>query len=318
MVIMNKTGGRYGMITQQRLEELVNECAFATKQGRVASYLPKLAEPDPQQLGVYWMDLEGHGMGAGEWEKRVTVQSIVKVAIFLQALADCPLDELTRRISLNATAETFNSIVDLEVKNHHRPLNPYINSGAIASLYMVSGGPEGRFQRVLELLRKLTANNALSIDEQVYVSEKQTGHRNRASAYFMKSTQIIDGDVEQLLDEYFHLCSVKVNCRDLAVMAATLANGGKNPVTGLCCAQKSLCKTAMAVMVSCGMYGQSGEFLVRTGMPAKSGVGGGIMSAIPSKGGLGVVGPALNETGNSAGGIELLSRLSDEMDLSIL
>ena len=123
----------------------------------------------------------------------------------------------------------------------------------------------------------------------------------------MKSTQIIDGDVEQLLDEYFRLCSVKVNCRDLAVMAATLANGGENPVTGLCCAQKSLCKTAMAVMVSCGMYGQSGEFLVRTGMPTKSGVGGGIMS-----------GPALNETGNSAGGIELLSRLSDEMDLSIL
>ena len=101
------------MITQQRLEELVNECAFATKQGRVASYIPKLAEADPQQLGVYWMDLAGHGMGAGEWEKRVTVQSIVKVAIFLQALADCPLDELTRRISLNATAETFNSIVDL-------------------------------------------------------------------------------------------------------------------------------------------------------------------------------------------------------------
>ena len=134
----------------------------------------------------------------------------------------------------------------------------------------------------------------------------------------MKSTQIIDGDVEQLLDEYFRLCSVKVNCRDLAVMAATLANGGKNPVTGLCCAQKSHCKTAMAVMVSCGMYGQSGEFLVRTGMPAKSGVGGGIMSAIPGKGGLGVVGPALNETGNSAGGIELLSRLSNEMDLSIL
>lgn len=306
------------MITEQRLEELVQECAFATKQGKVASYIPKLAEADPQQLGICWMDLNGKAVCAGEWKKRVTVQSIVKVAVFLQALSDCPIEELTKKISLNATAETFNSIVDLEVKNHHRPLNPYINSGAIASLYMVAGGPETRFQRVMELLRCLTANPNLVIDEQVYASEKKTGDRNRAIAYFMKSTQIIDGDVEQLLDEYFRLCSVKVNCRDLAVMAATLANGGENPVTGLCCAQKGHCKTAMAVMVSCGMYGQSGEFLVRTGMPAKSGVGGGIMSAIPGKCGLGVVGPALNETGNSSGGIELLARLSDEMDLSIL
>lgn len=306
------------MLTKEHLEELVEQCRPAALKGAVASYIPKLAEADGSQLGAYLMGRDGLGLGAGEWREAVTVQSIVKVAVFLQTLMDCPIDVLTQKISLNATAETFNSIVDLEVKNHHRPLNPYINSGAIACLHLVKGGPGQRFERVFHLLRQLTANEGLVVDEEVYRSEKSTGDRNRALAYFMKSTQIVDGDVEQLLDEYFRICSVKVNCRDLACMAATLANGGINPVTGVAVAPREHCKTAMAVMVSCGMYGQSGEFLVRTGIPAKSGVGGGIMAAVPGRAGVGVIGPALNETGNSSGGIELLALLSDELNLSIL
>lgn len=264
------------------------------------------------------MEPNGAGVGAGQWQKRVTVQSIVKVAIFLQALADCPLEQMTQKISLNATAETFNSIVDLEEKNQHRPLNPYINSGAIATLSLVQGGPGQRFQRVLELLQALTGNSRLTVEEEVYRSEKATGDRNRALAYFMRSTQILSEEVEPLLDDYFRLCSVLVDCRDLAAFAATLAKGGVDPLTGRRCASREHCRTALAVMVSCGMYGQSGDFLVRTGVPAKSGVGGGIMAAVPGRAGIGVIGPALNATGNSSGGMELLARLAQQLDLSIL
>lgn len=306
------------MLTEEYLQRLVDQCLPAACQGKVASYIPKLAEADGNQLGVYWMEPNGAGVGAGQWQKRVTVQSIVKVAIFLQALADCPLEQMTQKISLNATAETFNSIVDLEEKNQHRPLNPYINSGAIATLSLVQGGPGQRFQRVLELLQALTGNSRLTVEEEVYRSEKATGDRNRALAYFMRSTQILSEEVEPLLDDYFRLCSVLVDCRDLAAFAATLAKGGVNPLTGRRCASREHCRTALAVMVSCGMYGQSGDFLVRTGVPAKSGVGGGIMAAVPGRAGIGVIGPALNATGNSSGGMELLARLAQQLDLSIL
>lgn len=306
------------MLTEEYLQRLVDQCLPAARQGKVASYIPKLAEADGNQLGVYWMEPNGAGVGAGQWKKRVTVQSIVKVAIFLQALADCPLEQMTQKISLNATAETFNSIVDLEEKNQHRPLNPYINSGAIATLSLVQGGPGQRFQRVLELLQALTGNSRLTVEEEVYRSEKATGDRNRALAYFMRSTQILSEEVEPLLDDYFRLCSVLVDCRDLAAFAATLAKGGVDPLTGRRCASREHCRTALAVMVSCGMYGQSGDFLVRTGVPAKSGVGGGIMAAVPGRAGIGVIGPALNATGNSSGGMELLARLAQQLDLSIL
>lgn len=306
------------MMTQQHLEDVTEASRWAADKGKVASYIPKLAEADPHQLGVYLMDLQGRGVGAGDWHKRVTIQSIVKVAIFLQALADCPLDKLNQKISLNATAGGFNSIVELEERNHHKPLNPFINSGAIASLFLVNGEPGERFDRVMELVKSMTAEQRLEVDEDVYLSEKEHGSRNRAIAYFMQSTGIIEGDVEQLLDEYFRLCSLQVDCWDLACVGATLANGGVNPVTRRACALRQHCRTALAVMVSCGMYEQSGEFLVQTGVPAKSGVGGGIMASIPGRMGLGLIGPALNEAGNSSGGIELLTRLADELDLSIL
>ena len=303
------------MLTRDYLEAMVARYLPAAREGRVASYIPKLAEADPDQLGICWMDQDGRTVAAGRWQEKVTVQSIVKVAVFLQALADCPMERLLEKISLNATAERFNSIVDLEEKNAHRPLNPYINSGAIAALSLVKGEA---FPRVMALLEELTGRPGLEVDEEVYRSERETGDRNRAIAYFMRSTGILEGAVEPLLEDYFRLCSVGVDCRDLAAFGATLAAGGRSPVTGRVCAPREHCRTAMAVMLSCGMYGQSGEFLVRAGIPAKSGVGGGIMAALPGRGGVGVIGPALNPTGNSSGGVELLCALSRELDLSIL
>lgn len=303
------------MLTSEYLESVVARYLPAARAGQVATYIPGLAAADPEQLGVCWMDQDGQVVTAGRWQEAVTVQSIVKVAVFLQALADCPMERLAEKISLNATAERFNSIVDLEEKNAHRPLNPYINSGAIAALSLVKGEA---FSRVMDLLEGLTGHPGLEVDQAVYCSERETGDRNRAIAYFMRSTGILEGEVEPLLEDYFRLCSVRVDCRDLAAFGATLADGGRNPVTGRVCAPREHCRTAMAVMLSCGMYGQSGEFLVHAGIPAKSGVGGGIMAAVPGRAGIGVIGPALNHTGNSSGGVELLCALSRELDLSIL
>ena len=303
---------------QETLCEIVARARAVTAQGAVASYIPKLSEADPRQLGAYVMDVSGRGFGAGEWERPVTIQSIVKVAVFMLALTDCPAERLLRKISLNATAEGFNSIVDLETKNKHKPLNPYINSGAIACIGLLGGDVATRFDRVRALLCRLTGNEGLRLDEEVYLSEKSTGDRNRAIAYYMRSTGILEDDVDAVLDAYFRLCSIRVNCRDLAAFGATLANGGISPLTGAFLAPRRVCRTALTVMASCGLYDESGDYLVRTGMPGKSGVGGGIMAAVPRTLGVGVIGPALNEKGNSIGGMEVLSRLSEAFGLSIL
>ena len=304
---------------QELLDNIVEECRPFTAEGRLASYIPQLAAADPGQLGAYIMDLDGRGCGSGDWQCKITIQSIVKVAIFLAVLSEMPLSLITRFFSLNATAESFNSLSDLEKQNAHKPLNPYINSGAMVGISLLSGNMEQRWEKVLRLLQRVTGNNALTVNEAVFGSEKATGHRNRAIAYFMLSTNIIkDKNVEALLDVYFRLCSVEVDCRDLACFAATLINGGVNPLSREEAASPEACRIARSVMVSCGMYNQSGEFLVNAALPAKSGVSGGIMATGRRRYGLGVAGPAINEYSNSAAGLRVLERLSQELDLSII
>jgi glutaminase len=304
---------------QELLEHIVEECRPFTAFGKLPTYIPRLAEANPEQLGAYIMDLEGRGCGAGDWQRKITIQSIVKVAVFMAALAEMPLSQITRFLSLNATAESFNSLSDLEKQNAHKPLNPYINSGAMVGISLLSGSLEQRWNKILELLQRVTGNPKLTVDEATFRSEKTTGHRNRAIAYFMLSTNIIkDKDVEAMLDVYFRLCSIEVDCRDLAGFAATLINSGINPLTKKEAASPEACHIARSVMVSCGMYNQSGEFLVNAAMPAKSGVSGGIMAIGRRSYGLGVAGPAVNEYSNSAAGIRVLERLSQELDLSII
>ena len=304
---------------QELLEHIVEECRPFTAEGKLAAYIPRLAEADPHQLGAYIMDLEGRGCGAGEWQRKITIQSIVKVAVFMAALSEMPLTQITRFLSLNATAESFNSLSDLEKQNEHKPLNPYINSGAMVGISLLSGRLEQRWEKIFGLLQRVTGNNELTVDEAAFSSEKATGNRNRAIAYFMLSTNVIkDKDVEAMLDVYFRLCSVEVDCKDLACFAATLINGGINPLTKKEAASPEACRIARSVMVSCGMYNQSGEFLVNAAMPAKSGVGGGIMATGRRRYGLGVAGPAVNQYSNSAAGIRVLERLSQELDLGII
>lgn len=303
---------------QQLLERLVDENRHWSARGAVATYIPELSKQNPMLLGISICNISGRQWQAGDWQAPFTLQSISKVATFICALQDNPFDILADKISVAPSADGFNSIVNLETRNEQRPLNPMINSGAIAAITMVRGATmEEKFQRILAMIKVMAGNDDLIVNQAVYHSEKLTGDRNRALAYFMKSTGIIDADVDDLLDAYFRLCSVEVTCTDLAGMAAVLAGDGWSPLTRTHLFSVKTARIVKAVLTTCGMYDASGEFAVAVGMPGKSGVGGGILSASPGRLGIGVLGPALDPKGNSLAGWKLLENLSDALNLNI-
>ncbi len=303
---------------QNTIDRLVKKNRKWVKKGHVATYIPELAKQDPGLLGISISELGCDQWNAGDWQVPFTLQSIAKVPAFICALQDNTLEVLTRKISVAPTANGFNSIENLETRNEQKPLNPMINSGAIAAISMVSGASlEEKFQRIFHMIKKMAGNTNLKINQAVYCSEKQTGDRNRSLAYYMKSTGIIDIDVEELLDVYFRLCSIEVNCQDVAKMAGVLAGDGNFSPDGSPLFDTQTAKIAKAVMATCGMYDGSGDFAVEVGLPGKSGVGGGIMAVVPKKMGIGVLGPALDIKGNSLAGWKLLQDLSLELGLSI-
>ncbi len=300
------------------MDRLVAENRKWVKYGHVATYIPELSKQDPNLLGISICNINGEKWNAGDWEATFTLQSIAKVPSFICSLQDNTLEVLTKKISVAPTADGFNSIENLETKNEQKPLNPMINSGAIAAISMVRGKTlEDKFQRIFQMVKKMAGNESLRVNEVVYNSEKETGDRNRSLAYYMKSTGIIDVDVEKLLDIYFRLCSIEVTCPDVASMAAVLAGDGRSSVDNNVFFDVHTAKIAKAVMATCGMYDGSGEFAGEVGLPGKSGVGGGIMAVVPKRMGIGVMGPALDIKGNSLAGWKLLQNLSQELELSI-
>ncbi len=234
------------------------------------------------------------------------------------AIMDNGEDYVFSKVGVEHTADAFNSITNLETKNLHRPSNPMINAGAIAIVSLIKGRePDEVFERILNFTRKITGNDNININREAYISEKATGDRNRSLAYFMKSTGVITNDVEKVLDVYFKQCSMEVTCKDISRIGAFLANDGVIPLTGEKVIPRETARIVKAIMTTCGMYDASGEFAVNIGMPAKSGVGGGIMAVAPEKMGIGVVGPSLDKKGNSIAGIKVLADLSKELELSI-
>lgn len=297
---------------QSVLEQLVAQCQPLTSQGKVASYIPELERADSSMLGVCIADVDGTLTHGGDSQVPFTIQSISKLFVFTCCLLDSGMERVLQTVSLEPTAESFNSIVNLEVKNLNKPLNPMINAGAIASLTLVGGDtPHEKFERVLSFVRHISGNPDIGINESVYLSEKRTGSRNRALAYYMNSTGVIDCDVEAILDAYFRICSIEMNCIDLAKTAMVYAKNG----AGLF--DSGVARTVKAVTALCGMYDESGRVAVEVSVPSKSGVGGGIWSCAPGKMGIGIFSPALNEKGTSMAGLELLKCLSRQMNLSI-
>jgi glutaminase len=300
------------------LENIIENNRHYTSKGKVATYIPELSKANPDALGICVVTLDGEEYCAGDYETRFTMQSISKVVTLMLALLDNGRERVFSKVDMEPTADTFNSISTLETRNPYKPLNPMINSGAIATVSMIAGeSSEHAFDRILKFTRKITGNPEININEDVYKSEKATGHRNRALAYFMKSTGVIEQDPEEVLDIYFKQCSIEVTCKDIARIGAMLANDGILPWTGEKVIPRSVARIVKTIMVTCGMYDASGQFAVQVGVPGKSGVGGGILAAVPGRMGIGVIGPALDEKGNSIGGIKVLEELSKEMDLSI-
>jgi glutaminase len=281
--------------------------------GEVASYIPELTKADPSWLGIAVATVEGHVYQVGDSRQPFTVQSISKALTFGLALEDRGLDTVLSKISVEPSGEAFNSI-SLE-PDTGRPLNPMINAGAIATTGLVAAEPDKTaMERIMAAFARYTGH-PLEIDDGVYRSESATGHRNRAIAHLLFGHEILERDPDEVLDLYFRQCSALVTARDLALMGACLANNGVNPVTGVVALKSRFVEKVLSVMSSCGMYDFSGSWVFNVGMPAKSGVGGGIMAVLPGQFGLGVFSPPLDAKGNSVRGIEACKRFSQDFRL---
>lgn len=303
---------------EKLLKKIIDTKIKFTDKGKVADYIPALAKANPSDLGVCVIDMDNHIYTAGVYQKKFTIQSISKTIALMLAIMDNGEEEVFKKVGMEPTGDAFNSIYKLEMEEMAKPLNPMINAGAIAVSSMIKGRDfEEKVDRVLSLFKKISCNNDLMINEEVYLSERETGNKNRAMGYLLKDMGIIDGNVEEALDVYFKQCSIEMNCIDIANMGLFLANDGIIPKTGEVVVDKHISRIIKTFMVTCGMYNSSGEFAIRVGVPAKSGVGGGIMAAVPHRMGIGIYGPALDKRGNSVAGLKVLESLSKELDLSI-
>lgn len=306
----------------ERLCALIPQMLQASRQqcslGKVASYIPELSKSPADALGIHIMDGRGQSITGGDCDLSFTMQSISKVFTLLLALMDNGEEAVFDKVGMEPTGDNFNSMLKLELVQPGIPFNPLINAGAIAISSLIAGStPAEKSERVLQFLRLLSNNSTLNYDMDVYRSEADTANLNRSMAYFLKDNGVLQGSVEDVLDVYFHHCSINVTCADLAQMALVLAHNGQNPVTGEILVPRRYVQIAKTFMTTCGMYNASGEFAIQVGLPAKSGVSGGILTMVPGRYGIGLVGPALNPKGNSIAGVALLQSISNEFDWSL-
>ena len=282
------------------------------QEGTVATYIPELGKANPDHFGISLATVGGQEFSIGDWGQEFTIQSICKPLAFLMALEQHGRDEVLKHVGVEPSGDAFNS-VELDPKSA-RPFNPMVNAGAIAVSSLIKGaGGAGVTEFVQRLSR--AAGRELRIDESVRASEAATGHRNRSIAWLMRNFDVIDDEVNETLHQYFSQCSVLVNCADLARIGATLANMGGNPVTHEEVFDVRYVKDALAVMFTCGMYDFAGEWAYRVGLPAKSGVSGGILAVVNRQIAVAVYSPRLDARGNSVRGIKVCADLADEFGL---
>lgn len=276
--------------------------------GKVADYIPELAKVDPDLFAISVVTVDGKVIEVGDIDQLFTIQSASKPFVHGLTLEDCGRDFVLSRVGVEPTGEAFNAIILDESSG--RPYNPMVNAGAIATAGLVKGDdPTAKLNRVMEMFLNYCGRN-LYVDMSVYTSERTTGHRNRAIAHLMLNFGMVDQALDDMLDLYFKQCSVMINCHDLAVMGATLANNGRNPMTQVQAIDSEYIKDVLSVMYTCGMYDYSGEWAYRVGLPAKSGVGGGIVAVVPKLLGIGVFSPRLDSRGNSVRGVKVCEELS--------
>jgi glutaminase len=283
--------------------------------GAVADYIPELGKADPEHFGIGLASLDGHVYEVGDTKIPFTIQSMSKPFVFALALDTLGAARVESAIGVEPSGDPFNSI-RLNAENH--PFNPMVNAGAIACSGLIH---EAKGSAAFEYIRQALgrfAGRELGVDEAVYASESATGDRNRAIGYLLRTNAVLKDNVASVLDVYFRQCAILVTARDTAIMAATLANRGINPVTGEQVMTPYAISRTLSVMTSSGMYDYAGEWIYRVGIPAKSGVGGGILAALPARLGLGSYSPRLDKHGNSVRGIKVCEALSSHYDLHML
>lgn len=300
------------------LETILENNKHITNNGKVADYIPALKKAKKNNLGISVYDIEGNYFSTGESEEYFTIQSISKPLVLLLALIDNTEELVFTKVGMEPTGDPFNSIIRLETFDKQKPLNPFINAGAISIVSLIKGVDNiEKIEKILAFIRLLADSNNINVDNSVFLSEKVTGDRNRSMLYFLKAIGNIEGNVEEILDLYFMQCAIKATCKDLARIGLVLANDGYDPIRKLQIVPKRATKIVKSLMSTCGMYDESGEFAVKVGIPAKSGVGGGIICSVPHRYGIGVFGPSLDKKGNSIAGIKLLEELAKEYEMNI-
>ncbi|MGD1858624.1 MAG: glutaminase A [Leptolyngbyaceae cyanobacterium] len=287
----------------------------AVNDGAIADYIPELTLAKPEWFGICVVTNDGQVFEAGDCDQLFTIQSISKAFVFGLALEAHGREYVNSKVSVEPTGEAFNSIVLDEATN--RPYNPMVNAGAIATTDLITGySCTERLKKLLDMFKRYTGHDH-EINVPIFLSEKATGFRNQAMAYLMRNFGMVGDNIDQTLDLYFQQCSMMVNARDLAMLSATLANGGKNPVTQEQAIDERYVQDVISVMLTCGMYDGSGEWAYRVGIPAKSGVGGGITAVVPGRLGIGTFSPLLDAKGNSLRGIKVCEDLSRDFGLHL-
>jgi glutaminase len=298
------------------------DAAFAKykglQEGKNADYIPALAKVDPNLFGIALVTADGKVVTAGDVKTEVSIQSISKVFTMAQVIQEQGLESVEKRIGVDATGARFNSIIAVEavktvVGSGAPEMNPLVNPGAISATSMVKGASADEVWKKIIGFHNDAAGRSLTVLQDVYKSESDTNQRNQAIGALMLAYGYIKDNWQQAVDLYTRQCSIGVNARDLAMMAATLAAGGKNPVTGKQVMDAAKVPGVLAVMATAGLYDDSGKWLYHTGMPAKSGVGGGIIAVSPGKFGIAVVSPPLDDAGNSVRAQKAITDISNAL-----
>lgn len=311
-----------------KLTQWVEENRSHTILGETAKYIPALAKQDPNQLGICIMDHKGELYCAGDTDVQFTLQSISKILSFIAVCHHHGLEHVLDVVDVEPTGEAFNSIIPFEIHRPGKPFNPLINAGAIKVSAILPGETTSeKYEYLLSFLEQFIGKR-LEIDEEVYESEWKTAHRNRALAYYLTESNQLELSVEEALEIYIRQCSISISLQDLAKIGLVIAYDGYDPIEEKQLFSKEIARIAKVLMVTCGMYNSSGKFAAYVGIPAKSGVSGGILASVPPKWhsdeeafrkgcGIAVFSPAIDVSGNSAAGTMLLRHLSNEWDFSI-
>ena len=310
------TGALPGWERVEELARAAHERYRAVDDGTVADYIPVLAEADPAWFGIAVAETGGALHEVGETGVAFSIQSISKAFVYALVCEEFGHERIGELVGVDNTGLPFNSVIALELNGGH-PMNPMVNAGAIASTALVPGATAAEKWESIQAGLSRFAGRELEVDERVFVSESATNSRNQALARLLQSYGRLDADPGETVELYTRQCSLLVTARDIAVMGATLADGGVNPVTRERVVSAEVARDTLAVLAANGLYERSGEWLFQIGLPAKSGVSGGIVAVAPGKGAIGTFSPRLDEAGNSVRGERATAYLSRTLGLNI-